>query len=81
MNEERERVEEFPWATFLVTLLCLTALIAGAAVVIFDDDVGALNFKEYLKYLGPFAIAAGLLGIGRGIRSHGWWRDRVVDRR
>jgi hypothetical protein len=60
---------EFPWATFLVSFLTLVAVISGAVVVIVGDS--ALSFERYLDMLWKFAIAAGLLGVGRGIRLAG----------
>ena len=59
-----------PWATLLVGGLVLIAAGVGGAVVIWGKD-GALTFSEYLDLLKNFAIAVGILGIGRGIVSYG----------
>jgi heme A synthase len=59
---------EFPWATFGV--IGLTAIIAlvGGAVVIWGHN-GALSFNDYINAMWKFALAAGLLGVGRGVKS------------
>jgi hypothetical protein len=59
-----------PWATIMTAGLVLIAAVAGAGVVIWGDP-GALSFQEYLDMLKNFAIAVGVLGIGRGIVSYG----------
>lgn len=61
-------MNEFPWATVTIVALTIVAAVAGAAVVVFGDP-GALSFENYLKYMGAYAGALGLLGIGRGIRA------------
>lgn len=61
-------VNEFPWATACVVFLTILAAVTGAAVVIWGDP-GTLSFENYLKYMGEYALALGVLGIGRGIRS------------
>lgn len=71
-----DEVNEFPWATVTIVLLTLVAALTGAAVVIWGDP-GTLSFESYLKYMGEYALALGLLGIGRGIRANG----RVSTRR
>lgn len=62
-------MNEFPWATMTIVLLTVIAALAGAAVVIWGNP-GTLSFADYLKYMGEYAAAIGLLGIGRGIRAH-----------
>jgi len=61
-------MNEFPWATACIVFLTVLAGITGAAVVIWGKP-GALQFADYLKYMGEYAIALGVLGIGRGIRA------------
>jgi hypothetical protein len=61
-------LKEFPWATAALIFLTLVAALVGGAVVIWGDP-GALSFKEYLDDLEKFAVAVGVLGIGRGVRS------------
>lgn len=68
MNEEA--LNEFPWATVCIVALTIIGALAGAAVVIWGEP-GTLTFANYLKYMGEYAAALGLLGIGRGIRAHG----------
>jgi hypothetical protein len=63
-----EATTEFPWATALMVLLCLIVAGVGGVVVIFGDE-GALTFQEYVNVLQKFAIAIGLLAVGRGVRS------------
>jgi hypothetical protein len=62
--------DSIPWATLMTVLLVLIAAVAGAGVVIWGDP-GALSFEKYLDLLKNFAIAVGVLGIGRGITSFG----------
>lgn len=59
--------EEFPWATFCVVVLTFIVAAVGGAVVIWGEP-GALSFAEYARLLARFAIALGVLSIGRGIR-------------
>jgi hypothetical protein len=66
----QEDVPAIPWATIGVWLLTLIAAIVGGVVVIWGDP-GALSFEDYIKILGGFAVAHGLLGIGRGINANG----------
>jgi hypothetical protein len=58
-----------PWATIMMVVLVGIAAIAGAVVVIFNGD--KLSFQQYLDTLKNFAIAVGIIGIGRGIASAG----------
>jgi hypothetical protein len=62
--------DSVPWATIMTAGLVLIAAAAGAGVVIWGDP-GALSFEQYLDLLKNFAIAVGILGIGRGIVSYG----------
>ena len=65
----KKRVEnwnDFPWSTFCVVILTVVAAVGGMAVVIWGDP-GTLTFENYLKYMGEYAIALGVLGVGRGI--------------
>lgn len=55
-----------PWATIGVWVLTLVVALVGGAVVIWGRG---LDFKTYVEVLGGFAVAHGLLGIGRGINS------------
>lgn len=71
MDAERE-LNEFPWATAcLVALTLIVAIVGGAVVIIGNSE---LNFEDYVKTLGAFAVGLGLLGIGRGIRANGKFR-------
>jgi hypothetical protein len=58
-----------PWATILTVVLVAIAAIAGGVVVIVNSE--ALSFAQYLDQLKTFALAVGLLGVGRGIVSYG----------
>jgi hypothetical protein len=66
----QDDVPAVPWATIGVWLLTLIAAIVGGVVVIWGDP-GALSFEDYIEILGGFAVAHGLLGIGRGINANG----------
>jgi hypothetical protein len=71
---ERSRAVKFlndsmPWATIMMGVLVGIAAIAGAVVVIVHPS--ALNFQQYLDILKNFAIAVGIVGVGRGIASYG----------
>jgi hypothetical protein len=59
-----------PWAT--IALLSLVVIVAGVggAVVIWGNP-GVLSFERYIDLLKSFAIAIGILGVGRGIASYG----------
>ncbi len=61
--------DSLPWATIMTALLVGIAAIAGAVVVILNPDT--LNFQQYLDVLKNFALAVGIVGIGRGIASYG----------
>jgi hypothetical protein len=61
--------DSLPWATIMMAVLVAIAAIAGAVVVI--TNPGSLSFQEYLDVLKNFAIAVGIVGIGRGIASAG----------
>jgi len=62
--------DNVPWATVMIGGLVLISAGVGGAVVIWGDD-GALTFEKYLDLLKNFAIAVGILGVGRGIVAHG----------
>jgi hypothetical protein len=57
-----------PWATLGVWLLTVIFAVVGGAVVIWGDP-GALSFEEYMKIMGAFVVAHGVLGIGRGVKA------------
>lgn len=59
---------DFPWATFGVLGLTSIIAIVGGAVVIWGHP-GALSFNEYVDAMWKFALAAGVLGVGRGVKS------------
>jgi hypothetical protein len=59
---------EFPWATFGVMSLTVIIAIVGGAVVIWGHP-GALSFNDYIGAMWKFALAAGVLGVGRGVKS------------
>jgi hypothetical protein len=59
-----------PWATLMIGLLVVIVAAVGGAVVLFGDE-GALSFEAYLSTIKDFAIAVGILGVGRGIVSYG----------
>jgi hypothetical protein len=61
--------DSMPWATIMTAILVSIAAIAGAVVVIRNPD--SLSFQQYLDILKSFAIAVGIVGIGRGIASYG----------
>lgn len=61
-------ISEFPWATVVLVALVVIAALVGGGVVIWGEP-GALTFKQYLDDLEKFAIAVGILSIGRGVRS------------
>jgi DNA-binding transcriptional regulator of glucitol operon len=58
-----------PWATIMTAILVAIAAIAGAVVVIRNPN--SLSFQQYLDILKNFALAVGVVGIGRGIASFG----------
>lgn len=60
--------KSIPWATVMIVVLVSVAALVGGAVVIWGPD-GALSFQDYLDLLQKFAIAAGILGIGRGVKA------------
>jgi hypothetical protein len=62
--------DSMPWATILAGILVVVAAGVGGAVVIWGKP-GALSFEQYLDLMKNFAIAVGILGIGRGIASFG----------
>ena len=66
-----------PWATIGVWALTLLVAIVGGIVVIWGKN-GALDFERYVEVLGAFAVAHGLLGIGRGINA-GLTRSASID--
>jgi hypothetical protein len=59
-----------PWMTITLMALVLMVTAVGGAVVIWGNE-GALSFERYLDLLKDFAIAVGILGVGRGIVSYG----------
>ena len=61
--------DSMPWATIMTAILVAIAAIAGAVVVIHNPN--SLSFQQYLDILKNFAIAVGIVGIGRGIASYG----------
>lgn len=61
--------DSMPWATIMMAVLVAIAAIAGAVVVIVHPS--SLQFQQYLDILKNFAIAVGIVGVGRGIASHG----------
>lgn len=62
--------ENTAWATIIMGILVVIASAVGGAVVIWGPP-GALSFETYLGLLKDFAIAVGILGVGRGIASFG----------
>lgn len=62
-------LNEFPWATAMIFIVGVVVVLVGGAVVIWGTP-GTLSFNDYLNDLKNFAVAVGLLGIGRGIRAH-----------
>src|SRR4051794_15376572 len=60
--------------TFVLVALTVIAAVAGAVVVITDHDYASQN---YLNAMVGFAVALGLLGIGRGVRL----RDHPIAER
>jgi hypothetical protein len=56
------------WATVLTVILVAIAALVGGAVVIWGP-AGALSFQQYLDDLQKFAVAVGLLAIGRGVKA------------
>ena len=54
-------------ATVLTVLLVLTAAIGGMVLVVMGD----LSFEGWIETMTGFAVAAGLLGVGRGIARGG----------
>lgn len=57
-----------PWATVLIVGLVAIAALVGGGVVIWGPN-GALSFHDYLSELRQFAVAVGLLAIGRGVKA------------
>lgn len=56
-------------ATVLVVACVLIAVAAGGVITIVHPDT--LAFDQYLDALKTFAVAAGILGVGRGIHLAG----------
>lgn len=54
-------------ATVLTVLLVLIAAIGGIVLVVMGD----LSFESWIETMTGFAVATGLLGIGRGIARGG----------
>ncbi len=61
--------DSMPWATIMMAVLVGIAAIAGAVVVVVHPS--SLQFQQYLDILKNFAIAVGIVGVGRGIASYG----------
>jgi hypothetical protein len=61
--------DKLPWATIMLGVLVAIAAIAGAVVVVVHGE--SLSFEKYLDLLKNFAIAVGILGVGRGIVAAG----------
>ena len=61
--------DSMPWATIMMAFLVGIAAVAGAVVVIVHPS--SLQFRQYLDILKDFAIAVGIVGVGRGIASYG----------
>ena len=61
--------DSMPWATIMMAVLVGIAAIAGAVVVVIHPS--SLDFQQYLDILKNFAIAVGIVGVGRGIASYG----------
>jgi hypothetical protein len=61
--------DSMPWATIMMAVLVGIASIAGAVVVIVHPS--SLQFQQYLDILKNFAVAVGIVGVGRGIASYG----------
>jgi hypothetical protein len=61
--------DSMPWATIMTAVLVAFAAVAGAVVVIRNPN--SLSFQQYLDILKNFALAVGVVGIGRGIASFG----------
>lgn len=55
-----------PWMTISMLIIGAMIVLVGGVVVI----MGNMTFDEYLDHLKEFAIAVGLLGVGRGIASN-----------
>jgi hypothetical protein len=62
--------------TVLMVAIVVVVAVAGAAVAVVNPD--ALTFAQYLDDMEKFAIALGILGVGRGIHLAG--RDVVAAR-
>lgn len=56
-----------PWATIFTGVLIGIVAVVGGLVVVLGD--GALSFEAYIDALKNLAIAAGVLGVGRGIAA------------
>jgi hypothetical protein len=61
--------DSMPWATIMMAILVGIAAVAGAVVVITHPS--SLQFQQYLDILKNFAVAVGIVGVGRGIVSYG----------
>lgn len=59
------------WGPVTVVLVALTVIagVCGAVVVITHPET--LTFEQLLNDLEKFALALGLLGVGRGIHAGG----------
>jgi hypothetical protein len=72
-------VKNLPWATILTATLVVIAALVGGIVCVVNSD--ALSFKEYLNALRDFALATGLLAIGRGILGAGKAAGEAIAKR
>jgi hypothetical protein len=57
-----------PLTTFLIAFVGLVAIIGGVVVIVHPET---LNFERYLNDLEKFALALGVVGVGKGIASSG----------
>jgi hypothetical protein len=57
--------DKLPWATIGTWLLAIIFAVVGAIQCI----QGKLDFEQYGKILAAFAVALGILGVGRGIAA------------
>lgn len=67
------------WGPVTVLLVILTVLVAivGGLITIIQPET--LSFEELLNDLQKFALALGVLGVGRGIKAAGDQRALKAD--
>lgn len=67
MNALIARLNGAPVATIIQVIVTVIVALVGGLVTLTNPD--ALDFDQYVKYLGILSVGNGLLGVGRGINA------------